>query len=182
MSFESGSEKESRKRSKRCCLIVCAIIFIVIARDPKVSVSSDGLANFDIFSDAATTPLPMTITITNPNYGTFYYQSAHGYLHYRGVQVADAPIEPGKVAARKTVNVNAMAAVQTKKITTHENFFDDVGERGLSFTATASLPGKVVVINIIKVKAKVDIFCDVFLNITSVPMALASNCKTKITV
>ncbi|RYR69090.1 hypothetical protein HN51_011013 [Arachis hypogaea] len=196
MTFESGTGSKSR-RIRRCCVIVCAIMVVVIsviivtlfltvfrARDPKVSIHAVDLDKFDLFEPNVTTvPLGMIITITNPNYGTFYYKNSTGYLNYHEMMIAEASIDPGSVPARSTVNVSATAGVMSEKLMGHEKFFEDIALGGLNFTATATLPGKVVaLLNIIKVKATVDIWCDVSFNITTLPITVASSCKTKIIV
>jgi hypothetical protein len=67
------------------------------------------------------------------------------------------------------------------KLISYQKFLSDVAEDGsFNLTAKATVHGKVHLIKVFKVKAKVNIFCDVLFNITS--MDTDSYCITKIKV
>lgn len=186
------SKTMATRRGLRICSIVSAIFLIVAAtviltlfltifkvKDPVVSVHPVGLENIQFFQPNSTTvPLGMIITIMNPNYGAFKSKNTTGYLKYRDTVVAEVPLERKTIPARGTVNVSTSAGLMSGKLIADEIFLTDVADGSFNLTAKAILPGKVHMLKVFKLKATVNISCDISLNISS--MSTDSSCITKI--
>ncbi|CAI8616163.1 unnamed protein product [Vicia faba] len=181
-------------KSLKICLLV-SITFLIIAatvilalaftifkpKNPYVSVHPLGLEDLEFFQPNSTSvPLKMLITIVNPNYGSFKSKNATGYLNYQDTVIANVPLEPKLLPARRTTNVTTTAGLMSGKLISDDSFLKDIEDSSFNLTAKATLHGKVYLIKIFKMKATVDIFCDIFFNISS--LYTDSNCLTRIKV
>lgn len=174
-------ESKSRRRGLKMCLAVSAVLLIIIAtvivtlsqtifkpRDPGVSIHLVGLENFQLFSPNSTTePLGLVITVVNPNYGSFEYINSIGYLNYRHTIIAEVPMESRSIPARSKINMTTSAGIMTQKMISVPKFWSDVDTGAFNLTSNATLPGKVNMLRIIKLKATVYISCDIYFNITA---------------
>lgn len=186
------AETMATKRSLKICLALSSIFFIIVAivivtliltifkpRNPGIFLYPVDLEDLQLFSPNSTsTPLDLVITIVNPNYGSFKYIDSKGYLKYRDNIIAEAPLVTRSVPARSTTNVSTTAGIITRKLMDDPKFFSDIEGGVFNLTAKATLPGKVTMIKILRLKAKVYISCDISLNITA--LDTASNCVSKI--
>ncbi|GAU49963.1 hypothetical protein TSUD_272170 [Trifolium subterraneum] len=109
----------------------------------------------------------MIISIKNPNYGDFKTKNATGYIHYQHTLLAKVPISAKFFPARKTTNVSATAGLMSGKLLSNDAFLKDIEDEVFNMTATTTLHGKVYLIRIFKLKAMVDISCQIKLNVTS---------------
>jgi hypothetical protein len=190
------NQKTRTTRNIKICLLVSTIFLIIVAtiilslvftifkpKNPVVNVYPIGLKNLQFFQPNLTSvPLNMVITIKNPNYGTFKTKNTTGYINYQDtIIVAEVPIGPKIFPGHRTTNVSTIADLMIGKLISDQKFLSDVAENGsFNLTAKATLHGKVHLIKVFKVKAKVNIFCDVFFNISS--LNTDSYCITKIKV
>lgn len=177
-------------RGLKICAIVTAILLIIVAvviltlsftifkiKDPIVSITPVGLENVQFFSpDSSTAPLGMIITIVNRNYGAFESMDSTGYLQYRDTVVAKVPLARNTIPARSTINVTTTANLMSEKLINDEHFVTDLEDGTFNLTSNAILPGKVHML--IRLKATVNINCDVLFNVTS--MTTDSSCIAKI--
>lgn len=187
-------QKTMTTKGLKICLLVSMIFFIIVAtvilslvftifkpKNPGVTVYPLGLKDLEFFQPNSTSvPLKMLITIVNPNYGSFKSKNATGYLNYQDTVIADVPLEPKLLPARRTTNVTTTAGLMSGKLISDETFLEDIEDGSFNLTAKATFHGKVHFIKIFKKKATVDIFCNIFFNITS--LYTHSNCITRIKV
>lgn len=186
------SKTMAARKGLRICSIVSAIFLIIAAtviltlfftifkvKDPDVSVHPVGLENIQFFSpNSSTVPLGMVITIVNPNYGTFKSKNSTGYLKYHDTVVAKVPLERKIIPARGMINVTTSAELMSGKLIDDQKFSTDVEDGSFNLTAMAILPGKVHMLKVFKLKAAINISCDISFNISS--LATDSSCITKI--
>jgi hypothetical protein len=174
-------QKTRTTRNIKICLLVSTIFLIIVAtiilslvftifkpKNPVVNVYPIGLKNLQFFQPNLTSvPLSMVIKIKNPNYGTFKTKNTTGYLNYEDIVLAKVPIGPTNFPARRTTNVSATAGLNSGNLLSDQSFFSDVEDGSFNFTAKATFYGKMHLINVFKVKAIVNISCDIFFNISS---------------
>jgi len=103
----------------------------------------------------------------NPNYGSFEFPTATGYVSYHDKIVGEVPIEGELVPQRDHITVKTFATLRPEKLTADPKFLTDAVSGSLNFTSESALPGKVHVLNIFKLKATVYCNCDISFNITS---------------
>ncbi|KAL8253531.1 hypothetical protein R6Q59_031752 [Mikania micrantha] len=170
----------SRKCLKICCGVTVAVtvIFIVVSivlyftvfkpKDPQVIAHPTNLENLHVqlFPNVSiNATLVLTLTINNRNYGSFKFKDSIANVYYRRMLVAELPIEHSEVPARGSLTMTAYANVTGDRMATDPNFYNDIGTGHLNFTSTSVMHGKVGVLKIIKVGAKVDSICDILVNI-----------------
>jgi len=182
------------KRGLKICLLVSIIFLIIVAtvilslvftifkpKNPDVHVYPIGLENLQFLQPNVTSvPLHLVVTIFNPNYGTYKTKNTTGYLHYQDTLVAIAPVGPKKLPGHRTTNVSATAGLMSVELISNDKFLVDVADGSFNLTAKAIFHGKVHMSKVFKVKATVNISCDIFFNITS--LHTDSYCITKIKV
>ncbi|WVZ00531.1 hypothetical protein V8G54_026600 [Vigna mungo] len=151
-------------------VVVTLFLTIFKPKDPNITVRPVGLENFNLSlltNLTANVSLGMVITMENPNYGSFEYPKATGYVNFDDSIVGEVPIEGELVPARDQIAVNTWANFMVEKLVTDTKFWTDVLTGSLNFTSTATLPGKVHMFKIFKLKATVYTTCDFSINITS---------------
>ncbi|KAF8016687.1 hypothetical protein BT93_H2034 [Corymbia citriodora subsp. variegata] len=176
----------ARRGLKICCftsvvfLVILTIIIVSLSltifkpKEPQITVQSVVLGSMQ----SNVTPLSMLITIDNPNYGGFKYESTTGYLNYNGSTVAEIPFAHNKIPARAKINMNTSTDLITDKLISNPSFWEDVALGRVNFTSTATLPGKVSVAKIFKYRATTYITCYILFHIQS--QAVDSKCNTRI--
>ncbi|KAK7312723.1 hypothetical protein VNO77_36810 [Canavalia gladiata] len=180
------------KRNLKICISVSAVFFIIVItvfltliltifkpKNPDIFLHPVDLKNFQLLSSNSTNaPLGMVVTIVNPNYGSFRYINSTGYLEYRNTTVAKVPLETKSVPARSRTNVSTSAGIMTEKLIDDPKFWSDIEGGTFNLTAKATLPGKVSMFNIFKLKATVHISCDISINIIAIDSG--STCVAKL--
>ncbi|ESW21959.1 hypothetical protein PHAVU_005G114300 [Phaseolus vulgaris] len=178
----------------KICLALSLVLLIIVAiatvtlfltvfkpRDPDIIVQPVGLEHFDLSLMSNLTSnvsLGMVITMENPNYGSFEYPKATGYVNFHDTVVGEVPIQGESVPAREQITVTTSANFMPQKLVADSNFFPDVLTGSLNFTSTAAMPGKVRMFKIFKLKATVYCTCYFSMNIAS--SNVNSNCISKI--
>lgn len=161
-------------------IVIVTLIFTVFKpKDPVISVH---LADFDFLSPNLTmnnVTLGMVITIANPNFGSFKYQNSIGYITYHDTVVGSVPVQKELVPARSEINVSTSATFMIGKLMRDPQFWTDVIP-GMKFnlTSTTELPGKAIVLNYIKLKARASSLCDISVDLK--PSGVKSSCISKI--
>nr|XP_043608922.1 uncharacterized protein LOC122580832 [Erigeron canadensis] len=172
--------RSSRKCLKICCGVTAAVIviFIVVSiilyftvfklKDPQIIAHPTNLENLQVqmypnISINAT--IVLTLTIDNRNYGGFIFKDSIANVYYREMLIAEIPVEHAEVPARGSLTMTSRANITGGKMATDPNFYIDIGTGFLNFTSTSVMHGKVKVLKIVKVGAKVDSFCDISVDI-----------------
>jgi len=191
--FRIESESMSNKGLKICLVLFLFLLVIVSVgmvtlfltvfkpKDPNIMVQPVGLEHFNLSlltNLTANVSLPMVITMVNPNFGSFEYPEAMGYVNFHGGIVGEVPIQGEFVPAREQIVVDAWANLMLQKVVTDTRFWADVLSGSLNFTSTAALPGKVEMLKILKLKATVYSTCDFSIDLTS--RNVDSKCSAKI--
>lgn len=161
--------------------VIVTLIFTVFKpKDPEITVTPLGLDKIQpSFSlNATNVTLNVAITIVNRNYGSFRYENSTGYVNYGDVVLAEVPMETENIPARSTVNVTTTADFMVGKLITDPKFLIDVADGSFDLTSMATLPGKVTMLKIFKMKATVHNTCDMSVNVTS--RAFDTKCRSKI--
>jgi len=163
--------------------IATVTLFLTVfkPKDPNIMVQPVGLENFDLSlltNLTSNVSLPMVITMGNPNYGSFEYPKATGFVNFHDTLVGEVPIEGEFVPARDQITVETSAVFMLQKLVSDDRFLADVLSGSLNFTSAAALSGKVHMLTIFKLKATVYCTCDFSINITS--RSVGSKCISKI--
>ncbi|CAJ1979030.1 unnamed protein product [Sphenostylis stenocarpa] len=161
-------------------LVIVLLIFTIFKpRNPTVSVHPLHLEHFQLLSpNSSIAPLGLVITIENPNYASFKHGNCSGYVKYRGIVIAEAPFGARSYPARSTTNVTTTADIETAKLINDPNFWSDIAGGVFNLTSEAKISGKVSMIKIIRLKAKIYLSCGISLNITAVNAT--SSCMSKL--
>lgn len=188
-----GKGKTSRKGLKICWIstLILLIILIVVSislfftvfkpKQPQVSAHPSKLENIEVqiiptLSVNAT--IGLAITVNNQNYGSFSYENTRAYIAYHGSTIAQVSIEHDIVPARGKVNITTYANITGEKLVSNPNFLKDYTSGRLNMTSWAALHGKVNLLNVFKLDAKVLTTCDISIIIE--PQGLDFKCKSKI--
>ncbi|KAL2328336.1 hypothetical protein Fmac_021763 [Flemingia macrophylla] len=166
-------------------LIIVAIVIVTLIltmfkpRNPDIFIHPVDIEDFQLLSANATcAPLGMVITIVNKNYGSFRYKNSTGYIKYRGTIIAEVPFETRSIPARSITNVSTSSDIMTGKLINDSNFWSDIEDGVFNMTSQATLAGKVNLVKILRIKAKVYISCGITFNLTA--MDVGSSCRSKI--
>lgn len=164
----------------KICLSVSALVLIVVStitvaliftvfkvRDPNIVVQ---LSHFDFISSeiSPNITIPVLIIIKNSNYGNFKYIDSFSYITYRDTVVGNVPVPSRLVPARSGINVTTHANFMVGELIQNPSFFVDI-QNGSKFSliSKAELPGKVIVLGFVKMKAMATNECNISVNITS---------------
>jgi hypothetical protein len=175
------SEPKSKSSCCKTCILVTLILLILVAliilvlaftvfkpQNPIVNLYPVGLKDMQFFEPNVTSvPMHMIISIKNPNYGDFKTKNATGYINYKHTLLAKVPISPKFLPARSTTNLSTTSGLMSGKLLNNDMFLKDIEDEAFNMTATTTLHGKVYLIHVFKLKAIVDISCEVKFNITS---------------
>lgn len=173
-----------KEKSRKCLKIFCAttllivVIFIVVSivlyftvfkpKDPQITAHPTNLENLQVqlFPNVSiNATLVLTLTIDNRNYGGFKFKDSIAYVYYRGMLIAEVPVEHSEVPARGSLTMTTYANIIGGKMATDPNFYSDIGTGHLNFTSNSTMHGKVSILKIVKVEAKVYSFCDISIDI-----------------
>ncbi|WVZ54736.1 hypothetical protein U9M48_005490 [Paspalum notatum var. saurae] len=165
---------DTRRRRRRRCLCVCVLITLALllilaltililsltllrVRDPTTRLVSTRLAGV---APRLTLPaldlqlnvtLLLTVAVHNPNAASFAYGAdGRTTLLYRGAQVGDASIDPGRVPARGDGNVTLALTVQADKLAQDlTQLIADVESGSVEMEANTVVPGRVTILGIV---------------------------------
>ncbi|KAK9151873.1 hypothetical protein Syun_010182 [Stephania yunnanensis] len=183
-------------RSLIICSGVSALIFITITstfvilfftvfkpRDPQVflhdiTVKNINFSFFPALSLNATATL--VVTIRNQNYGSFRYNTSTAYIYYHGDLVADAPVKPDEVPARKYHNVSTTVTIDGAKVIANPDFLIEYKNGTLTLTSSMALEGKVRVFKVFKHHAVVHSTCEIFVFVKTQTVGSVCHSKLKI--
>lgn len=172
------------KGLKICCgvtailLIVLVVILVILIftvfkpKDPTITLASVTIERFHVVvfpTVELNASLGIVVTVDNPNHGSFRYQNSTAYLNYRGNLLAEAPLNEDTIPARETHNISTSLNVFAD-VTKIPDLVTDYLSGTINLTSTTTLPGKVKILNLFKIKATSYSTCDlsVFLHDNSV--------------
>ncbi|KAK7342132.1 hypothetical protein VNO80_25075 [Phaseolus coccineus] len=178
-----------RQRGLKICLCVSSLLIIIVViailiftifkpKNPAVFIHPLDLEHFQLLTDSSSAPLGMVITVVNPNYARFKHRNCSGYLKYGDKIIAEVPFGTRSYPARSTTNLTTTADIETEKLIKDPKFWSKIEGGVFNMTAEASLSGKVSMVKIISLKAKIYISCAISLNLTAVHAT--STCISKI--
>ncbi|KAI4383267.1 hypothetical protein MLD38_009127 [Melastoma candidum] len=179
---------------KLCCLAMASFLAVLAAvvislsltvfkpKQPEITAHPFGLENLQFNLPAndssSNVTIGMLVTIENPNYSGFEYQNSAAQINYRGIIVGEVPIERRMIPARSKVNITSTANLIMDKLIAAPGFIGDFLAGHLEMVSAARLPGKVVVLKIVRFPATVNNTCRININIES--HSANSKCITRI--
>ncbi|KAK9064702.1 hypothetical protein SSX86_016084 [Deinandra increscens subsp. villosa] len=191
--METPKERRSRKSLKICCGVTAAVIviFIVVSivlyftvfkpKDPQITAHPTNLENLQVQlypNVSINATLVLTLTINNRNYGGFKFKDSVANVYYRELLIAEVPVEHAEVPARGSFTLTTYANITGGKMATDPSFYSDIATGHLNFTSSSIMHGKVSVLKIVKVGAKVDSVCDIGVNILT--LEVDPKCHSKV--
>ncbi|KAK9986349.1 hypothetical protein SO802_031300 [Lithocarpus litseifolius] len=189
-----------RKRKRRCLmalgipLILIFLLFIIIlilaltvfkTKSPNtklVSASLDGVAP-SVSLPAAQIDLNLTIDlkilVKNPNHVSFKHGQGKSFLLYRGNQVGEADIYPGKIPATGSTTLSCRLTLEADELASNlASFITDVIGGQLVMQANTRIPGRINFLGIFK--KHVVVVSECHLQIAVLDMNITDNaCKDK---
>ncbi|KAH9796467.1 LEA 2 domain-containing protein [Citrus sinensis] len=185
--------KRSSKCLKCCCgitsilliivLIVLTILFFTLfkPKEPKITAKPVDLEKINLLffpTIQLNVTLGVVVTVDNRNYGGFKYQNGTAYVSYRGVVVAEAPVEDGRIPARGKQNISSSLTIFADKLISNSNFLGDILSGVMNFSSTTTLHGEVIVLKYFKQKATSSSSCDISIVLQS--QIIDSVCESKV--
>ncbi|XP_057497489.1 uncharacterized protein LOC130782243 [Actinidia eriantha] len=184
--------KKFVKGLKICCSITLLLLIIVLVtavvlfltilkpKQPKITTQEVNLEYIKFF------PLPfllnvtlgITVTIDNPNYGSFKYGNSTAYVTYHGDLVAEAPIEADEIPARGRRDISTTVEVIGDRLVSNRYFWVDHGAGSFNFSSSSTLHGKAKVLKFLKMKVTTHNTCDITVFFLS--QNVSSVCKYRV--
>ncbi|XP_074559608.1 uncharacterized protein LOC141815557 [Curcuma longa] len=113
--------------------------------------------------------LELNVRVHNPNYASFSHGSGGlTRLRYRGAQVGEAAVAPGRVPARGTEMVRLAATVEVdQNLTEAGQLVQDVASGVVAIDAETRMPGRVTVLGFVRLHAVVTTNCRVVFGVAN---------------
>jgi hypothetical protein len=176
--------KEPRRR--HCCveiLVVALIIVVALAltvfkiKKPRISFNATRLESLSYAvhrSHRTMMKLRLNVTlvsemsIKNPNKAaSFQFSDSTVIISYRGSTAGHAAIPAGKIEADKTAHMNITATVFIDDLMSNSNLIADGISGNLTVSASTTIAGRFILLQILKKRAIIYSSCDVTVNIFS---------------
>jgi hypothetical protein len=160
---------------RRRCLCLCVVVTLALlaalaitllvlfltvlkVRDPTTRLVSTRLAGiaprltFPAMSLQLNVTLLIVVAVHNPNPASFAYASGgHTDVTYRGAQVGDAEIEPGRVPSRGDANVSLALTLQADRFAAGlAQLVADVEAGAVELQASTRIPGEVAIFGVFR--------------------------------
>ncbi|XP_008804677.1 uncharacterized protein LOC103717897 [Phoenix dactylifera] len=183
-SGDSTTNRRGRRRRLICCggclllLIVLGVVVVVLyftlfrPREPTIQIVSTRVAGVSprVTLPAVRIEINMTLDIDvlvhNPNRASFDHGQGHTILRYRGTQVGDADVAPGRVAQRGDSHVHLKLRVLGDRLTAQlGSFLADVAAGELPFDSSTRVPGRITFLGFIKFHAVAKSECNVVIGV-----------------
>ncbi|XP_072997299.1 uncharacterized protein [Typha latifolia] len=158
-----------RRRRRTICLIILAVLVAIAVlavvlyftlfrvRDPTiepVSAVVTGIAprlTFPAIQIQINVTLALVVRVYNPNRAAFSHGVGHTVLLYRGVQVGEADVEPGRIPNHGSGLVRLNLNLQADRFGNEmENLLADVAAGEVDLDALSTVAGRVTVLGFIK--------------------------------
>lgn len=138
-------------------LVILVVLFLTVfkKKDPTITLQSVTIERIHIGLPTVSlnASLGIVVTVYNPNHGSFRYQNSTAYLNYRGHLLAQAPLHEDTLPSRKAHNISTSLNIFADVIQIPELAIDLITTGLMNFTSTATLVGKVKIMNLFKIKA-----------------------------
>lgn len=110
--------------------------------------------------------LDLDVLVHNPNRATFDYAQGHTILRYRGTQVGDADVAPGRVPQRGDGHVHLTLRVEGDLLAADlGSLIADVLAGQLAFDSSTRIPGRLTFLGFIKHHAVAETECHVVIGV-----------------
>ena len=107
----------------------------------------------------------MDLTVQNPNKVGFEYSESTAVVIYRGEKVGEAPIPGGRLPGKGTEKMNLTLTIMGDRMLGKSEVFSDVVSGQLPISTFARLPGKVKVMNVLKIHVVASTSCDLIIDV-----------------
>ncbi|TKY70984.1 Late embryogenesis abundant protein [Spatholobus suberectus] len=140
--------------------------------DPEIQLRSARLMhNTHNHNVSLSSPFNVTmiasVTLTNPNFGRFYYGNSTVSVLYGASSVGAWELEGARVGARDTKEINFMVLMRFNKLLVKGNLTNDIRSGMLKLRSYAKLSGTVHVLKMVKKRKTIEMACIMNLNLTS---------------
>lgn len=185
-SKRKGIMKEEHGRGWKVCIAVtCGILITIVLIavilaftlfKPKKLVSKvdsieiqDMDIGFNVFSMNLNlnVTLNVDVSVKNPNKFGLKYYDGFALLHYRGLQIGEAPIPNGEISPEETKGVNVTLTLMADRLLSNSQIFSDVTSGKLPLNTFMSIAGEVNILSLIKFHVSSTSTCDFSINITN---------------
>ncbi|KAL5974890.1 hypothetical protein ACLOJK_031564 [Asimina triloba] len=186
-----------RRKLRPCCfatvlvLVGLAIVILVLAltvfrtRSPQTTLVSARVTGVSPRVSLPAVRIELNITldlhnrIRNPNYASFRHDAGKSLIFYRGVQVGEADVEPGRIPSRGSADLRSRLTLEADNLLPEVgSLIGDImaGEVGLD--SRTRIPGRVTILGIFKRHAVATIDCHVAVGFPSLKIQ-RQDCKQK---
>lgn len=164
-----------------CCLVILLLVIVLViltftlfrVRDPSITLTSTRLAGvaprvtLPAVSIQFNITLDIIATVHNPNRASFTHDSGQTNLTYRGTQVGQAIIEPGRIPNHGSGPIRLSLTVDAAKFTDNlMTLIGDVINGSITFETYTIIPGRVTILGFIKHHAVARSTCSVVIGVT----------------
>ncbi|CAL9084572.1 unnamed protein product [Musa textilis] len=184
---ESGGLEQRRRRRRWLCCVLCILVlvlFVVTAvvlaltvfkiREPTgelVSVTVSGVSprvDLPALRVELNVTLDVAVRVHNRNYAAFAHApGGRTNLLYRGAQVGEADVAPGRIPARGSELLQLALAVEVERIAAElGSLLSDVVAGAVAFDTLTRLPGRVTFLGFIKRHAVATSDCHVVIGVS----------------
>ncbi|KAF3320833.1 Late embryogenesis abundant protein [Carex littledalei] len=101
------------------------------------------------------------VTVKNKNYAAFKIKRTNTTIYYHETLVGEASVDPRVVSARSTSTLNTTVDIDVATMMRSGSFLADMASGLLPFTSETKTTGKVIILNVFKLHATVDVLCNV---------------------
>lgn len=182
------------KGLKICCGVTAILIILLLVtllvlfltvfkpKDPIIILQSVKFQGFEfqIPELKLNVSLGIVVTVNNRNHGSFSYQNSTSYLNYRGNLVAEASIHEDTIPARGALNISTSLNVFADEVSKSQGLLGDYARGVINFTSTTTLPGKVKILKLFKMKATSYSTCDLSVSVQDRSVNSTCNIKLKL--
>ncbi|RWR97808.1 Late embryogenesis abundant protein [Cinnamomum micranthum f. kanehirae] len=165
-------EQPPPRRFSRCCVVVtatfllvlllAAIVFILFftlfkPKDPTTTLLSANVSgvsprvSFPAVRIQLNVSLDLLVLIHNPNRAAFRHRPGKSLVLYRGKQVGEADVSPGRIPASGSERIPCRVTIEAEKFVSElGQLIGDVLSGEVGFHTTTRIPGKVTILGLFK--------------------------------
>lgn len=186
----SRSKSKSPPALQLCCFVILLLIVALIIlyftvlkpREPDISATVVGLQHIE------SRPYPnftlnimvdVDVTVHNPNYAGFEFDSGTTLIYYRGSLVGRAPVVEGGVGARSTETITTTVDLDVSTMAANPAFVSDIASGMLTLDSSTSLHGKVTLLGIFELRVSTFTSCQIVVALKT--SSTSANCRSNIT-
>ncbi|CAD5173600.1 unnamed protein product [Musa acuminata subsp. malaccensis] len=184
---ESGGLEQRRRRRRWFCCVLCILILVLLVvtavvlaltvfkiREPTgelVSVTVSGVSprvDLPALRVELNVTLDLAVRVHNRNYAAFTHApGGRTSLLYRGTQVGEADVAPGRIPSRGSELLQLALAVEVDRIVAElGSLLSDVVAGAVAFDTVTRLPGRVTFMGFIKRHAVATSDCHVVIGVS----------------